>query len=74
MPVEFSNDGREMSWALNMSSDDTPAFLISKAYPDESFRFKSEVEMDVVADIVIKNGENTGDFKEPPKNNINIDR
>ena len=75
MPVTFENDGETMKWFVNHGGDDNPAFLISEAYPEETFRLTYVIENDLIYDIAIKNGKSLGDFKNlNEKNKTDIDR
>ena len=44
-------------WFLNYRCDEKPAFYISKAFPEEEFRYMEEIENDIVCDLTIKGGE-----------------
>lgn len=44
-------------WFLNYRCDETPAFYISKAFPEEEFRYTEEMEGDIVCDLTVKGGE-----------------
>lgn len=77
MPVTFENDGETMKWFVNHSGDDNPAFLISEAYPEETFRLSYVIENDLIYDIAIKNGKPLEDVKDSIKKNAvktDIDR
>lgn len=59
--VMLSNDEHTNTpyiyWQFNYGFDDTPAYLLSKAFKDVEFHFHESVEGDVVQDCIIKNGE-----------------
>ena len=44
-------------WQFNYSFDDTPAYLLSKAFKDIEFHYTESMEGDIIQDCIIKNGE-----------------
>lgn len=57
--VVFTSDNLPncIIWNINYGTDDTPAFVVSKMLPNITFDYEEIIESDLVAHVLIKDGE-----------------